>query len=110
MFPPVTIGPQTFTTEVVTDENDTHFLVEGDEGGIDYETGTIYLRPQAADRMHATWQHEIVHAAFDASGIDYLVACVAKKMGVEAEDLTEIVVRMLTPALATVLCVRQPVL
>ena len=26
MFPPVTIGSQTFTAEVVTDENDTHYL------------------------------------------------------------------------------------
>ena len=109
MFPPVTIGSQTFTAEVVPG-NDTDLLVEGEEGSIDYETGKIYLRSMAADRMHATWQHEIVHAAFDSSGIDYLVACVAKKMGVDADDLTEIVVRMLTPALANVLCVQQPVL
>ncbi len=76
---------------------------EHDEGWCDYETGTIYVRCSVnPSRQHATLVHEIVHAALEGSGAQWLLGQICEKAGRDVNEVEETLVRMLAPALTEV--------
>jgi hypothetical protein len=74
-----------------------------DQGWTDYNSGIIYVRVQAcSSRNHGTKVHEILHAALDASGAEWFIGELATKAGMDTDFALETVVRMLAPALVSV--------
>lgn len=71
------------------------------EGWTDCENCRIYLRASLAktpSRLFDTLVHELTHALFEACGISHLLAVQCPK---DADDVEELIIRMMTPALIT---------
>lgn len=80
---------------------DTDPGMKGNWGYFNAETQTITLHPDNLEtRALDTLVHEIMHAIFDAQGIETYLSTQLKK-GCKVKEAEEQIIRLLTPALIT---------
>lgn len=74
------------------------------DGWCDWENCRIYLRNNLSKkRLKDTLMHEILHAIFESSGISGQLLLLKNKDFDAAEELEELIIRMLTPNMLLVM-------